>query len=165
MKFFTLSALIPLLFVGCVSEQSNLYINPRTLGGSIVFPRDEIAEFYGSKAWQSVRSQEYSGYVIMTGLVDPYGEVGDLRIVQSFPDASRDRLARQLAKDVKIQSLRIDSAIWPAAEVYVIFYESFQENRAVIYAKRSDYSGRSSFADGKIKASYGDGRYFHTTTF
>jgi len=153
------SGLSCFFFVSCVSQQPELYINPHTLGGTAVLPQTEIAAFFGPKEWQSVRVQDYKGYVIMDGLIDSSGKVRSLRIVQNAPDASRDQLARELAKEIRLFSNRSDSAIDPPATVYMIFYEFPRGNQALVYAKRSDPFDASDFHSGMVSGSPGNGKY------
>ena len=95
-----------------------------------------MARFYSEADWDTLKRRHYVGYVILEGLIGGDSRVGGAHPVESYPDDSRNSLAAELSRRIKISSFTIGSHIRPAARVYVLFYEDgFNPREAIVYAE------------------------------
>ena len=150
----------PLLLFGCVAGKRESSVTSHSLAGNRLFPVNDIADYFSPRDWQMVRIEDYVGYVVMDGLLDPEGKVRSVRVTRTYPDDSRNPAARGFAQSVRISSMRLDSAVDPPAIIYVVFYESVHDSSVLIYAKRTDPFETRGFNNGMVSGSPGSGKYF-----
>ena len=130
-----------ILLSGCVSRVSVLKPPANTLIGNDRLPHEEMGRLSQPSQWELIRDLEYSGYAIMEGRVDDDGQVRVTRMVERYPDDSRNQLAYALGNTVVIHAATIGTKMGPKALVYIVFYEKLSgRNLAFIFAKQVDFS-------------------------
>jgi hypothetical protein len=132
--------LLGLLFLGgCATGTVSSAPTAHTLRGTSRLPEREIADFYPPGKWERIRDLEYAGYVVLDGWVGENGRVRTGRIVESFPDHSRDQIAHSFAATAKVRSVTAESNIRPKVRVYVVFFEKMLEGDfALVFAKQTE---------------------------
>ena len=126
---------------GCVSQQLKPAVRANTLTGNDRLPHLEMELMSQPKQWELMRNLEYSGYEIIAGQIGDDGHVRITKLVESYPENSRDRLAYALAGKVVLKASIIGTRMPPAAEIYIVFYEKLGDsNLAFVYARQVDYT-------------------------
>jgi hypothetical protein len=113
------------------------------------FPITEIEQFYTPPAWKLIYDAPISGYVVMNATIQTDEQVHVFAQVASYPDHSRDALAKQFAARVRIAGPNVGSHLAPTADVYIIFYDSDrQAMQAVVFAKQHESASARKMARG-----------------
>lgn len=123
-----------------------------SLNGNIKIPEKEIRGFYSKEAWATIEDAPYDGCVIIRGSVKPNNVFRAGKIIESYPDDSRNKLALKLSKKVKLSSAKVGTRINPTADVYVLFYEENSDKRtALVFGKRRQ---STHFSTGMLRDKY-----------
>jgi len=118
------------------SAQSSPAPGAPTLRQSPRLPSEEISEFYSSEKFAVLRDVSYKGYVMFEAVALPDQTIRIDRVVESYPDHSRDTAAKSLAGLARIAAHTVGSHLPPHIEVYVIFYPSpGRPESALIFAR------------------------------
>lgn len=147
---------VPLLMAvaGCAADPARLARSvgrPLTLTSDARLPAVELREFYSPTLWGRIRDEQFTGFVIVEADVSE-NRLLVRRLVESFPDGSRNQLALRLLQGVELKVSTIGTNLPPRAVAYVVFYEkNLDGDLALIYAKQTDYS---------VPGEQGRARYF-----
>lgn len=111
-----------------------------SLTSDLRLPAAEIQSFYTPILWAKLRGEPFKGFVVAEGDVQGSRFVAR-RILESYPDSSRNRLAFGFLTNVVLNVSTVGTNLQPKAVAYVIFYErNFDGDLALIYAKQVGYS-------------------------
>ncbi|MBS0663224.1 MAG: hypothetical protein JSR48_08150 [Verrucomicrobia bacterium] len=136
-------ALFAMFLAGCSSAVRVGLVGPSEgadLASNRRLPGTKIEKFYSPVQWAKIREMKFAGYVRAEGeILGSRLSVRKLR--ESFPDTSRDVLARRLLDEVELKAPTVGTNISPRGLAWVIFYERNPDgDLAIIYAKQSDES-------------------------
>lgn len=110
-----------------------------TLLGNSTFPANSIAAYYDKEKWDDIKNLPYSAYVIISASPGAYNSLKNLRVVENYPDSTRDEIAVQYAQGLPVSSVStVSSRVPPQIDVYVIFYDRRKGGQAVVYAKQKE---------------------------
>ncbi len=124
---------------------------PMTLDSNPDAPKDAIQKFYGTEQWNYVKNLKYDAFVILRGYVSSNYTIPNARIIKSFPDTTRDALAREFSKDIRLTPVTVGGRIRAAAEIYVYFYESgLNPRQALVIAKQQSSIGPTASVGGDL---------------
>lgn len=125
-----------LLFAACSTPHASPSVARSSIATNPHLPAEAMARFYSEAEWNTLKSRNYVGYVILEGFIGRDSRVGHAHLIESCPDDSRNSLAAELSRRIKISPFTIGSHIRPVARVYVLFYEDGSNPReAVVYAE------------------------------
>lgn len=125
------------LLGGCASETSVPPSRSALSRGADPVPWQEIESILNPRQSRTLESLKYTGYVVMDGWIDEDGTVKISRIVESFPDQTRDQLARAFGRKAVIHTPTSASMIKPSAVIYVVFYgRAIEGDIALTFARR-----------------------------
>jgi hypothetical protein len=106
----------------------------RTIERDPRLPASEIQRFFHNDEPMPFMRLPYDGYAILRGRINRDGSI-TVRVVSSYPDESRNDLARSLSEAVRLPPYTRDPRRRPVVHVYVVFYEHFTSPRkALVYA-------------------------------
>ncbi|WP_152032838.1 hypothetical protein [Ereboglobus luteus] len=129
-----------LALAGCQSSSSKP--TPVTLATNPNSPNNLIQQFYGTAQWNRIKDMKYDGFVIMRGVIADNRTIPNPRIIKSYPDNSRDMMALDFAKDIRITPVTVGGRIRGSGEIYVYFYETkLPPREALVIAKQQDTIG------------------------
>jgi len=144
-----LALLLLLTLTGCATVHQGPVFH--TLAGNPRLQEDLIREFYTEERWKEVRDTPYDGYVIYRGRIERDRSITPGRIIESYPDKSRDKAALSFGRDILLSPVRAGSRVSPSAEVFVVFYETgIAPNKALVFARQTGAFGASSALGGTI---------------
>jgi hypothetical protein len=138
-ELFLRAGILVSLLAGCATGPAESPQKSNTLAGNDQLPWAEIGGLFTPDQRRKISHLKYTGYVVMTGEVDGDNKVRVGKIIESWPDHSRDQLARTFGTGVIVHASSTGSHVPPQADVWVIFYEKMWEgNLAVIFAREID---------------------------
>lgn len=120
---------------GCVTTEPP---PPNSIAGNRMIPRLELTDYLGAEAWEKLRLAPYDAYVIFEGSMTD-SEVKVRQVTKSFPDHSRDELAKEIAMGLGGNFYTRGSKIPPRISIYVIFYETSQDSKFAIAFTKEEY--------------------------
>lgn len=124
---------------------------PMTLESNPNAPKDVIQKFYGTQQWNYVKNLKYDAFVVLRGYVSDNYSIPNPRITKSFPDTTRDALAREFAKDIRLTPVTVAGRLRASAEIYVYFYETaLNPRQALVIAKQQSSIGPTASVGGDL---------------
>jgi len=130
-----LSLACTLFLSACVTSDNDVPANSIAGNGSI--PGKPLANFFDNRVWMRINELPYDGYVILRGRVKDK-KIVITQVIESYPDDSRNDMARALANNLQSSASPAGSHIQPSMDVFVVFYETpCDPNRALVFSERS----------------------------
>lgn len=148
MKRCVLMLLVSAALGACMTHGPRAHVEMHSLGGNKRLPSEWIRAFYSEKEWLKLRDTRYDGYVVLRVQIQKDRTVSNLRVLESYPDHSRDVSAVNFAKSTRLFAPRVASRTAPSGEVYVVFYESSTQRHALVFGKHLPGSSSVEFDNG-----------------
>ena len=130
-----------LLVGGCRSMTDPAVADPHSLAGDSRIPKELIRPTFTSGQWKRISVQPYSGLVVIRGTLTPEGVFSAGRITDAYPDNSRNRMALELSRKIRIKPIVVGSHILPSGEVFVVFYEDRKPRIAYVFGRQIETVG------------------------
>jgi hypothetical protein len=124
---------------GCVSPDRIALPAKPTLAGNPRFPQGDMEKLFTAAKWLKIRDMEYAGYVILEAQIRSDGSVVLGRETETYPDASRNLLARALGQQARLKPNTTGTHLEPKAEIFVVFFSPSVDGRlALVFGRQSD---------------------------
>jgi len=109
-----------LVFSGCAAQPTT--VGQDTLLSNPTIPTADLQSLYSDQRWSSVEHRRYDGYVLMQASAGDDSSVKIERVIESYPDHSRDSMAVAFGSRVKVDASRVGLYLAPSVRVYAVFY-------------------------------------------
>ena len=139
MRIHLLLIILPLLLAaGCTTATSSSKAPAWTLEDNAKAPCKIIEEFYGAAQWNEIKKLKYDGYVEIRGTVLRDRTISLGKIIEAFPDDSRNERAKVFSRSIRLSPVSVGSHMSANASVFVFFYESNLKPRQALVVAVQD---------------------------
>lgn len=134
------------LLAGCAAGDISSKTPAWTLQDNPRAPYKLLEKFFDPAKWGTVRKMKYDGYVELRGTVNEDHSVNIGHVYEAFPDDSRNELAMEFSKKVRMSPVKVGSHVRPGAKIYVYFYErGHSPHEALVVAEQDSPVATDSF--------------------
>jgi len=125
--------------LGCASPERTAAPAKPTLAGNPRFPQGDMEKLFTAAKWLKIRDMEYAGYVVLAAQISADGSVVLGPEIESYPDTSRNLLARALGEKARLHAVTTGTHLKPKAEIFVVFFSpSMDGNLALVFGQQID---------------------------
>ena len=108
-----------------------------TLSANPLIPVHDLRNCFSTEGWDAIRNLEYDGYVIIRAFINSDKTLTVDKVVDSYPDDSRNALALKHADQVMLTPTRVGTNTTLHARIYAVFYENPPlPNKGIIFAQQ-----------------------------